>query len=360
MLMSVIPLTFGQMSRGVIERMLDDDETSHCEITSFQDGMYVPLRITMSYPTTPNTSVPVKGDNPETQFSADITNESFFFYTNSTDHFRIAMNLDYDSPSDTPRNIFYEVFTENNVLTQVGSWQSTEQSICRILSIFTSPPPHIKTDEEIIAIVNEDNIKRDGITQNLIQGVLDLIAIIAIVGTSVGLTFIIYIIMLRISKNSDLRKTQLVTKQFINAVNKFDEAIKNLRIYDQHNTVKIDQVVETIKTHFHDVLLATAGLVQESKTISAKIKPANMQTNEDKITHGMSIFEKVKDTVFDQFDIKNKSEKKVSFEEKYDSMTKQELRDEYEKLRKKSIDNPSNIELKKHCEFIVKELRNRE
>jgi hypothetical protein len=354
MLLSAIPLSFSQMSRGMIENMLEDDATKNCEIISFQDGMYIPLRVTMSYPTTPNTSVPVKGDNPETQFSADITNESFFFYTNSTDHFRIAMNLDYDTLSDKPRNIFYEVFTENNVLTQVGSWQSTEQSICRILSIFTSPPPQIKTDEEIIAIVNEDNIKRDGITQNLIQGVLDLISIIAIVGTSVGLTFIIYIIMLRISKNNDLRKTQLVTKQFTNAVNRFDNAMKNLKIYDQENTMKIDLIINTIKSHFHDVLLATAGLIQEIKSKTPD-EPSNIN-----VEHEISLFSKVKGTVLDQLDIKNKPVEEKSFEEKYYNMTDDELRDEYEKLRVLLIKSPDNNELRKHCEFIVKELRDRE
>ncbi len=353
MLLSVIPLSFGQMSRGMLENILEDEETKNCEITSFQDGMFTPLRITMSYPTTPNTSVPVKGDNPETQFSADITNDSFFFYTNSTDHFRIAMNLDYDSPTDEPRNIFYEIFTEDNVLTQLGSWQSDNESVCRILSVFTSPPPHIKTDEEIIAIVNEDNIKRDSVTQNLIQGVLDLISIIAIVGTAVGLTFIIYIIMLRISKNNDLRKTQLVTKQFTNAVNRFDDAIKNLKIYDKENTMKIDLIINTIKSHFHDVLLATAGLVQEIKTKTPEKTP-------DKVKHEISLFGKVKGTVLDQLDIKSKPVEEKSFEEKYHTMTDNELRVEYEKLRLLLIKSPENKELRKHCEFLVKELRARE
>ena len=125
--------------------------------------------------------------------------------------------------------------------------------------------------------------------------------------------------------------------------------------------MKIDLVVNTIKSHFHDVLIATAGMVQERKTSTTpKFKPAYLQTDDEKVEQAMSVFGKVKDTVLDQLDIKNKPVKEQSFEEKYTTMTDSDLRVEYEKLRNKSIKEPNNEELRKHCEYIVKELRSRE
>ena len=134
-LILLIPATaFGQLSRGSIENALSSDENENCEYMSIQDGVDTPMRFSLTYPSTPNVVPSVKGTDPQSLFASDFNNEGFFFATNSTDLFTIEIHIDYDNTSIESRNFMYELFTNDNMVNQVGNWQSDRNNICKIIN----------------------------------------------------------------------------------------------------------------------------------------------------------------------------------------------------------------------------------
>ena len=191
-LILLIPATaFGQLSRGSIENALSTDENENCEYLSIQDGVDTPMRFTLTYPSTPNVIPSVKGTDPQSLFASDFNNEGFFFATNSTDLFTIEIHIDYDSTSNESRNFLYEIFTNDNMVNQVGNWHTDRNNFCKIIELNTAPAPHIMTDEEIIDTIAEYEREQHEITHLKQDQTNDMISIIVIAVTGVGLTFIV-------------------------------------------------------------------------------------------------------------------------------------------------------------------------
>jgi len=330
-------LAYGQMSRGSVENAVNQEGFENCEFLSIQDGVDTPVRLAITFPSTPNVLPEIHGESVDSVFSSDFTNEAFFFQTNATDLWTITLHVDYENPSSEPRNFFYEIFTSpENKQKQVGNWQETTQNFCLIMELNAKPAPHIKTDDEIIATIAEHELERDLNTQGLIQAVLDIIAVIVIAVVGIGIIFLTIMYFMKMSKSKDSANHTLVTKQFSNTVDKIGKLTKYLKSNDFYRDVKIDYVLANVRQSLKD-LMHGSNLLAKSTTESAfRVHKPLMTTKEDKVTDGISFLGKVTDTLKDQFEVGSKKLKKVddSLYSKLDEKTTDDLYDILIKMEK--------------------------
>ena len=377
-LILLIPATaFGQLSRGSIENALSTDENENCEYLSIQDGVDTPMRFTLTYPSTPNVIPSVKGTDPQSLFASDFNNEGFFFATNSTDLFTIEIHIDYDSTSNESRNFLYEIFTNDNMVNQVGNWHTDRNNFCKIIELNTAPAPHIMTDEEIIDTIAEYEREQHEITHLKQDQTNDMISIIVIAVTGVGLTFIVILFFMKLSKSKDTANSILVSKQFGKMTLKFADAIKLMRVSTEYQDTKIDYILDKIERGLRDITITAFNNKKDMKEFIDNLpKPETKQVNalpeplpkpkddqkslslnllkmvnsndkttdkktikkvdaitDDKVTKGMTMFEKLKEKSLSQFGIKDKSQPKPT-------------EDLYEELNKKSTDELYDIQSK--------------
>ena len=377
-LILLIPATaFGQLSRGSIENALSTEENENCEYISIQDGVDTPMRFSLTYESTPNVIPSVKGTDPQSLFASDFNNEGFFFATNSTDLFTIKIDIDYDDPSAKSRNYLYEIFTNDNMVKQVGNWQSDRNSFCKIIELNTAQAPHIMTDEEIIQTIAEYEKEQHEMTHFKQDQTNDMISIIVIAVTGVGLTFIVILFFMKLSKSKDTANSILVSKQFGKMTLKFADAIKLMRVSTEYQDTKIDYVLDKIERGLRDITITAYNNKKDMKEFIDNLpKPETKQADplpeplpkpkddqkslslnllkmvnsnektkdkkttikidtitDDKVTNGMTMFEKIKEKSLSQLGIKDKIEVKPT-------------EDLYEELNKKSTDELYDIQAK--------------
>ena len=396
-LILLIPATaFGQLSRGSIENALSSDENENCEYMSIQDGVDTPMRFSLTYPSTPNVIPSVQGTDPQSLFASDFNNEGFFFATNSTDLFTIELHIDYDSTTNTPRNFMYELFTNDNMVNQVGNWQSDRNNICKIIELNASPAPHIMSDEEIINTIAGYEKEQHEVTHLKQDQTNDMISIIVISVTGVGLTFIIILFFMRLSKSKDTANSILVTKQFGKMTLKFTDAIKLMRVSTDYQDTKIEHILDKIERGLRDITITAFNnkkdmqeyldkqtspdkddKVVESenddnekslsenllKMVNSSDKPKEdqpVQTSE-KITKSMSMFEKIKEKSLSQLGIIDKG-KTVATADMYEELNKKttsELYNIQEKMYKTISKYNDDKGFKTKYDLVVKMIKDR-
>ena len=367
-LILLIPATaFAQMSRGSIENALSTEENENCEYISIQEGLDTPMRLSLTYPSTPNVIPSISGTDPQSLFASDFNNQGFFFATNSTDLFTIEIHIDYESTTMESRNFLYEIFTNDNMVKQVGNWQSDRSNFCKIIELNTAPPVHIMTDEEIIDTIAGYEKEQHAITQTKQDQTNDMISIIVIAVTGVGLLFIIILLFMKLSKSKDTANSIFVSKQFGKMTLKFADAIKLMRVSTEYQDTKLDYILDKVERGLRDITITAfnnkndmkefldkqSPLVKEDavvepkpdkkddkeksvslnllKMVGSPNKPVDIQsikTSED-ITKSMSMFEKLKEKSLSQLGIKDKVDEKSTayLREELEKNTTQELYD---------------------------------
>jgi len=393
-LILLIPATaFGQLSRGSIENALSSDENENCEYMSIQDGVDTPMRFSLTYPSTPNVIPSVQGTDPQSLFASDFNNEGFFFATNSTDLFTIELHIDYDSTTNTPRNFMYELFTNDNMVNQVGNWQSDRNNICKIIELNASPAPHIMSDEEIINTIAGYEKEQHEVTHLKQDQTNDMISIIVIAVTGVGLTFIIILFFMKLTKSKDTANSILVSKQFGKMTLKFADAIKLMRVSTDYQDTKVDYILDKIERGLRDITITAYHNKKDmqefldkslpdkddkitkpekednEKSLSENLlKMVNSSDNEDKpaktsekITKSMSMFEKIKEKSLSQLGIKDKG-KTITTDDLYDEFNKKttsELYDIHEKMYKEISKYNDDENFRTKYELVIKIIKER-
>jgi len=393
-LILLIPATaFGQLSRGSIENALSSDENENCEYMSIQDGVDTPIRFSLTYPSTPNVIPSVQGTDPQSLFASDFNNEGFFFATNSTDLFTIELHIDYDSTTNTPRNFMYELFTNDNMVNQVGNWQSDRNNICKIIELNTAPAPHIMSDEEIINTIAGYEKEQHEVTHLKQDQTNDMISIIVIAVTGVGLTFIIILFFMKLTKSKDTANSILVSKQFGKMTLKFADAIKLMRVSTDYQDTKVDYILDKIERGLRDITITAYHNKKDmqefldkslpdkddkitkpekednEKSLSENLlKMVNSSDNEDKpaktsekITKSMSMFEKIKEKSLSQLGIKDKG-KTITTDDLYDEFNKKttsELYDIHEKMYKEISKYNDDENFRTKYELVIKIIKER-
>ncbi len=400
-LILLIPATaFGQLSRGSIENALSTEENENCEYISIQDGVDTPMRFSLTYESTPNVIPSVKGTDPQSLFASDFNNEGFFFATNSTDLFTIKIDIDYDDPSAKSRNYLYEIFTNDNMVKQVGNWQSDRNSFCKIIELNTAPAPHIMTDEEIIQTIAEYEKEQHEMTHFKQDQTNDMISIIVIAVTGVGLTFIVILFFMKLSKSKDTANSILVSKQFGKMTLKFSDAIKLMKVSTEYQDTKIDYILDRIERGLRDITITAYNnknemkeyienlpkpktetleplkqikkpKKQDEKSLSLNLlkmvnttKKEDVRTTEskdDEITKGMSMFEKIKEKSLSQLGIKD-NETKKPVETLYEELNKKTTNELYEiqsEMYKKISKYNEDKDFKTKYDMIIKMIKDR-
>jgi len=204
-----------------------------------------------------------------------------------------------------------------------------------------------------------------------------MISIIVIAVTGVGLTFIVILFFMKLSKSKDTANSILVSKQFGKMTLKFADAIKLMRVSTEYQDTKIDYILDKIERGLRDITITAFNNKKDMKEFIDNLpKPETKQVNalpeplpkpkddqkslslnllkmvnsndkttdkktikkvdaitDDKVTKGMTMFEKLKEKSLSQFGIKDKSQPKPT-------------EDLYEELNKKSTDELYDIQSK--------------
>ena len=350
-----------QMSRGTIENALLEEENIGCEFTSMQDGIDTPMRFAMTFPSTPNVVPDVKGTDPNTEFSSDFNNDGFFFSTNSTDIFTIRLNIDYDLPSDEPRMFFYELFTGDVALNEVGNWKLTGQHFCKILEFNARPAPHVLTDEEIVVKIASYEKEQHEITHAKQDETNNMIAVIVIAVVTVGIAVFIILIVMKLSKSRDTANSILVSKQFGKQTEKFGDAVKFMQTMINYNDLKIENIGKKVEQGLRDIMIGVFHIKEdEKKSAFPKNIPPYPSTNDDKISAGMKILDVVKSTAQEIGILSKDLPKEETLYDKINKKTDTELYSDADSMCKEISKYHIDQEFKEKYDTVMKVLKDRQ
>lgn len=353
-LIMLIPASaFAQMSLGSIQNAVTQDETRNCEYIS--KTVFTPVRITIQYATTPNVTPTISGERGNSQFASDFNNEGFTFSSQESDIWNIKLDIGYESGRE-PRNYYYELITGNNTQNiESGNWQSTNSEFCKVLVLDAQIEPIILTDEEIARNTAGYLIDSLTLTQEKQDETNDMIAIIVIAVIAVGFTFAVIMVFMKINNSKESNNAILVSKQFATQVNKFREVTKFLMKSDEYRDIKIDYILTEIKKALTDVMhgmnLHNKVVQKQAFTVHAPI----VQTESEKITKGLSAFDKITNVFKDQLEIGTKKIDTKSPEySTWDLKTTNEIYEELQSMGKELSTKYSNdVQFKARYDMIM-------
>ena len=220
-----------------------------------------------------------------------------------------------------------------------------------------------------------------------------MISIIVIAVTGVGLTFIIILFFMKLTKSKDTANSILVSKQFGKMTLKFADAIKLMRVSTDYQDTKVDYILDKIERGLRDITITAYHNKKDmqefldkslpdkddkitkpekednEKSLSENLlKMVNSSDNEDKpaktsekITKSMSMFEKIKEKSLSQLGIKDKG-KTITTDDLYDEFNKKttsELYDIHEKMYKEISKYNDDENFRTKYELVIKIIKER-
>lgn len=325
---------FAQMSLGSIQNAVSQDETKNCEYISKM--VFAPVRLVVQFASTPNVTPTISGERGQSQFASDFNNEGFTFSTVESDIWNIKLDIGYDSGRE-PRNYYYELITGNHTQNiEAGNWQSTNSKFCKVIVLDAQIEPKILTDEEIARNTAGYLIDSLTLTQEKQDETNDMIAVIVIAVIAVGFTFAVIMVFMKINNSRESNNAVLVARQFATQVNKFRDVTKFMLKSDEHRDIKIDYILSEIKKALTDVM---HGMNLHNKVVQKQaftVHPPVVQSEDEKITSGLSAFDKVANAIKGQLGTK-KADVKTT-ESEWESKTIDEI---YEQLQSMGKDLPT-------------------
>ncbi len=166
----VLTIAFMMLSSTVLLSFGQSDEKK-CQDIEFRGYAYTPFRVHMAHPPAISQSITDTHNDPQSRliFDQDEREKSeqpttLSFYTNSTDNWRIMIDLEYniEATRDNPRETIF-TFSSNNVEYLKSPFFDTGFTSCYNLIINAIPPPENLTDEQILAVA--DKMSKENIQQ---------------------------------------------------------------------------------------------------------------------------------------------------------------------------------------------------
>ncbi len=123
-----------------------------CDIWQVSTQLYVPVYFTFQHDAATERDPYTKSNDPASELFFTSGVRSSKIETNSTDWHRVDLVLDFTQPIEGDERVTkVEIFSgENQDLMQELVWSTTGDKLCKIISFYSEPAPHILTEEEFI------------------------------------------------------------------------------------------------------------------------------------------------------------------------------------------------------------------
>ncbi len=259
------PEAFAEVDIERTVQELKEERDINCEVWQTTEYMWQPVVIEMQHDKVVDTEVKVEANDPESDPVWRKGTDLFTFETqNYTDSYYVEVILPYEFESKEPRNVFYRIFTNENVLTHEGNWWHEGQVFCKIFSFRAELQPEFPTPIEIVEAEREffqeelDNISDN---QDDFAGLFGWFGIVVLaVGVLVGVIAIVVLTnMGKITKKVDEPVTEYkkLNGKFINLI----KYIQRLGIkFVSDNDYVVKRYNETEK----NLMIIASGKIKES------------------------------------------------------------------------------------------------
>jgi len=281
-LLWTLPEVHAQQSTRQILKELESEGKTNCEVWQINDYLYKTVRITLVHDRITEHIVKVTSDDPESNVSWDGTKDSFRLVTDSSGRHRVEVILDYEFKHDEPRQVFFQVFAESNVLMMEGNWVHEGFTFCKIIDFWTVEAPHILTADEITEINNKFNadFRRESAEQNTtVENGLLVLSIVVVV---LALLNTIYFLGLILTQRSLGKVADRPAKKFAQMTDKVRKLVDVLQLLMQHmlatdKEVK-KEIVDKIDSKIRDIQIVAIGAKQKVEIRESFPEPNTLVT----------------------------------------------------------------------------------
>ncbi len=281
----ILPQAEAQQTRQILQD-LERQGITNCEVWVINEYLYKPVRIGLIHEAGDQT-VSISSQDPESQVNWDGTKETFRLVTDSAGRHTVQLILDYDFKHEDPRQVYFQVFAESNVLMMEGNWQHEGFTFCKIIDFWTVEAPTFLSAEEITEINNKFNseFRREVAEQNTTveTGLLIISITVAVVGILITLFFIVIIISMRGMATITKRPVKKLI-EMIGMVRKLGDV---LRLQTQYNMTTDkdmkEKLIQKVDNSLRDLSIMTVGTMQKVQLESAFPKAQSLVQNSDSI-----------------------------------------------------------------------------
>ncbi len=280
-----VPQVWGQQSTRQILQDLERQGITNCEVWQINEFLYKPVRIGLIHEAGDQT-VSITSQDPESAVNWDGTKESFRMVTDSAGRHSVKIILDYDFKSEKPRQVYFQVFAQSNVLMMEGNWQHEGFTFCKIIDFWTVDAPTFLSAEEITEINNKFNseFRAEVAEQNTTveNGLLIISITVAVVGILITLFFIVIIIAMRgmatVSKRPAKKLNEMIEK-----VRKLSDVLRLQTQYNMTTDKEMkENIVKMVDKKLEDLAIMSAGTNQKVQLESSFPKPESLVPNQTK------------------------------------------------------------------------------
>ena len=294
-----IPQAWAQQSTRQILQDLERQGITNCEVWQINEFLYKPVRIGLVHERVDEHQVKITSQDPESAVNWDGTKETFRLVTDSAGRHTVQVILDYEFKHEEPRQVYFQVFAQNNVLMMEGNWIHEGFTFCKIIDFWTVEAPTFLSTEEVIEINNKFNsdFRREVAEQNTTveSGLLIIAITVAIVGILITLFFMVIIIAIRGMANVSKRPAKKLN-EMIDKIRKLSDV---LRLQTQYNMTTDkdmkEKLIQKVENSLRDLSILTVGTIQKVQLEGSFPKPQSSIQKPDSVVPPVEV-----ETEFDE------------------------------------------------------------
>ena len=280
-----IPQAWGQQSTRQILQDLERQGITNCEVWQINEFLYKPVRIGLVHERVDEHQIKITSQDPESAVNWDGTKETFRLVTDSAGRHTVQIILDYEFKHEEPRQVFFQVFAQSNVLMMEGNWLHEGFTFCKIIDFWTIDAPTFLSTEEVLEINNKFNsdFRKEVAEQNTTveTGLLIISITVAVVGILVTLFFIVIIIAMRGMANVSKRPAKKLN-EMIDKIRKLSDV---LRLQTQYNMTTDkdmkEKLIQKVENSLRDLSIMTVSTMQKVQLEASFPKPKSLVPNND-------------------------------------------------------------------------------
>jgi len=256
-----------QRSTRQMLQELEREGITNCEIWQINEFLYKPVRIALIHERVDAHEVKITSEDPASEVNWVGSKEDFRLVTDSAGQHTAQVILDYELKHEEPRQVFFQVFAQGNVLMMEGNWVHEGFNFCKIIDFTTTEAPTQLTPEEIQEENNKFNseFRSEVAEQNTTveNGLLVITIVVLVVGIGITIYFIIIIIsmtgMAKVSKRPAKKLNEM-----IETIRKLAEVLRLQTQFGmtRDNEMK-DKILKKVDDSLRDLSIMASGTKQK-------------------------------------------------------------------------------------------------
>lgn len=257
----VFAIVCSSFSNVYAQTMPSMDSTNDCQII-MMSNLYTPFRIAISHDLTVKKTITDEKNDPESSLTLEGVDPNqagidprthLAFSSNSTDQWKITVNLDYKNENSSRTVIvdFYQDKDQQHILSQ--KLFSSGTHFCGIFSFHAGPAPHIPTSDEILALAGKIEEQKFAEHDQIILDTKESMLGIGKSASLIGLTAVVFIFVILVFNLSERRFLNKFNKRMLELSNEVRNSVQDVKFLagmtDIYNTIERKKQQEQFTDH---------------------------------------------------------------------------------------------------------------